>query len=405
MTRSRSRPWRLPTLLLAVVAAVGVANTYYLQPLLHLVSVRLDLTGGTAGFLVTVTQAGFVLGLATLLPLGDLHSRRWLIVVALLGAAVFDGLAGVAGSALSLGAALVGVGIFSVVAQLAVTYVAAAAPPATRATEIGKVMAGLLAGIVLARTYAGWLADLAGYHAVFLVAAIVSVLLVGVVLLRLPEEPTKSRMRLGQLFADTWRLVRAEPLLRLRSALGFLSFGAFSMFWTTMAFALAGTPYHLDAGVIGLFGFAGLAGVLSARVVGMLADRGHTALTTIASFALIAGSWLGFVVDHHQLLAFIVLTATLDAGIQGAQLSNQSLIYLLAPGSQGRITMVYMIAYFLGGVAGSAAGSVLVGIGGFHLVAIAGVGVGIVGIAIWASVRAKERRWVAAARDALVASA
>ena len=298
---------RLPSLLLAVVAGVGVANTYYLQPLLHVVSVSLHLSGGNAGFLVTVTQAGFVLGLAVLLPLGDRFDRRLLIVVALALAGLFDLGAGLVSGVIPFGASLIGVGVFSVVAQLAVTYVAAAAPVETRASEIAKVMAGLLAGIVLARTYSGALSDLAGYHSVFLVAAAASVILAAIVWVRLPVEPAKDSLAFVAMWRDGILLLRTEPILRLRSFLGMLSFGSFSIFWTTMAFALSAHPYHLSSGLIGLFGFAGLAGVLSARVVGALADRGHAALTTVISFSLIALSYLTFYLTHDSLVIFIVL--------------------------------------------------------------------------------------------------
>lgn len=387
---------RLPSLLLAVVAGVGVANTYYLQPLLHVVSVSLHLSGGNAGFLVTVTQAGFVLGLAVLLPLGDRFDRRLLIVVALALAGLFDLGAGLVSGVIPFGASLIGVGVFSVVAQLAVTYVAAAAPVETRASEIAKVMAGLLAGIVLARTYSGALSDLAGYHSVFLVAAAASVILAAIVWVRLPVEPAKDSLAFGAMWRDGILLLRTEPILRLRSFLGMLSFGSFSIFWTTMAFALSAHPYHLSSGLIGLFGFAGLAGVLSARVVGALADRGHAALTTVISFSLIALSYLAFYLTHDSLVIFIVLTATLDAGIQGAQLSNQSLIYRLAPGAQGRITMVYMVFYFVGGVIGSSLASILYGIGGWGDVTIAGTLAGGLGLVVWGIFATRERRWVSA---------
>ncbi|WP_298335586.1 MFS transporter [Ferrimicrobium sp.] len=387
---------RIPTLLLAIVAGVGVANTYYLQPLLHIVSVALHLSGGNAGFLITVTQAGFVVGLGVLLPLGDRFDRRFLIVLSLLLAGLFDVGAGLVTGTIPLGVSLIGVGIFSVVAQLAVTYVAAAAPPEVRSSEIAKVMAGLLAGIVLARTYSGALADLAGYHSVFLVAALASAILALIVWLRLPAEADKHAIAFVDMWRDGFRLLQREPILRLRSFLGMLSFGAFSIFWTTMAFALSAHPYHLSSGLIGLFGFAGLAGVLSARVVGALADRGHTAFTTVVSFSLIALSYFAFFLTHDSIVLFIVLTATLDAGIQGAQLSNQSLIYQLAPGAQGRITMVYMVFYFLGGVLGSSLASILYGIGGWADVTIAGTIAGVLGLVVWGVLALRERRWIQA---------
>jgi len=388
---------KVPTLLLAIIAGISVANTYYLQPLLHLVSVALSLHGATAGYFVTVTQVGFVLGLATLLPLGDRLERKGLIVVSLVVSAGFDIVVGVVSSSLSLGAALIGLGLFSVVAQLAVTYAAAAAEPAERSRAISKVMAGLLGGIVLARTYAGALAVVEGYRAVFLVAGVASVLLALLTWFRLPREPQKRPIAVVEIWASALRLYKTEPLLRLRSLLGLMSFACFSMFWTTMAFELSGKPYHFNSLTIGLFGFAGFGGVISARLVGVAADKGKTGWTTVVSFSLIIVSFGLFVLVKDSWIYFAILTASLDAGLQGAQLSNLSLIYHVAPGAQGRVTMVYMVNYFIGGVIGSSLASFLYGLGGWDLVGEVGALVGIVGLTIWGVFAHRESGWIARA--------
>ena len=44
----------------------------------------------------------------------------------------------------------------------------------------------------------------------------------------------------------------------------------------------------------------------------------------------------------------------LDAGTQANQLTNQTVIYGLAPDERSRINAIYMVAYFLGGALGTA---------------------------------------------------
>ncbi len=112
---------KVPTRLLAIIAGTAVANLYYLQPLLRVVSVAFHLHGGEAGFLVSAGQAGFVAGLATLLPLGDRFDRRKLIALSLVLAAGFDLWVAVARGLPQLLLALAGLGAFAVVAQVAVT--------------------------------------------------------------------------------------------------------------------------------------------------------------------------------------------------------------------------------------------------------------------------------------------
>ncbi|MDQ6835965.1 MAG: MFS transporter [Actinomycetota bacterium] len=81
-------------LLLAVACGAAVANLYYAQPLLHTLARAFGVSDGTAGLLVTVTQVGYVIGLALLVPVGDLRERRGLISLTLVATALALVLAG-----------------------------------------------------------------------------------------------------------------------------------------------------------------------------------------------------------------------------------------------------------------------------------------------------------------------
>jgi predicted MFS family arabinose efflux permease len=70
-------------LLLAVTCGSAVANLYHAQPLLHTIASAFSVSNSSAGLLITVTEAGYVIGLTLLVPLGDLLERRRLIAVAL----------------------------------------------------------------------------------------------------------------------------------------------------------------------------------------------------------------------------------------------------------------------------------------------------------------------------------
>ena len=70
-------------LLLAFTTGAAVANMYYAQPLLHTLGHAFGVGTATTGLLVTIGQIGYVLGLALLVPLGDLVERRRLITVSL----------------------------------------------------------------------------------------------------------------------------------------------------------------------------------------------------------------------------------------------------------------------------------------------------------------------------------
>src|SRR5205085_2029908 len=59
-------------LLLAVTCGAAAANLYYAQPLLHTIGGAFSVSNGTAGLLVTVSQIGYAIGLAFVVPLGGL---------------------------------------------------------------------------------------------------------------------------------------------------------------------------------------------------------------------------------------------------------------------------------------------------------------------------------------------
>ncbi len=67
--------------ILALGAGFSVASIYYAQPLLPLMGANLHLTVEGMGLVPTLTQAGYALGILFLLPLGDRHDRRRLILV------------------------------------------------------------------------------------------------------------------------------------------------------------------------------------------------------------------------------------------------------------------------------------------------------------------------------------
>jgi predicted MFS family arabinose efflux permease len=219
------------------------------------------------------------------------------------------------------------------------------------------VMSGLLMGILLARTVSGVVAQASSWRVVYLMAAGMTVVLAVVLLRRLPGEGERPRIGYGTLLRSATRLLVTESLLRRRALFGALGFAAFSVFWTTMAFLLAGAPYHYDDLTIGLFGLVGASGALCANVAGRWSDRGWTRTTTLAFAGLVLVSFLPLWWGRHNLTMLIVGIVLLDVGVQGLQVTNQSLIYRLAPDARSRVNSAYMVCYFTGGAIGSAVGS------------------------------------------------
>ena len=66
--------------LFALACGLSVANVYLAHPLLDAMARDLAIKPASVGVVVTVTQAGYALGLIFIVPLGDLTDRRRLIV-------------------------------------------------------------------------------------------------------------------------------------------------------------------------------------------------------------------------------------------------------------------------------------------------------------------------------------
>jgi predicted MFS family arabinose efflux permease len=269
------------------------------------------------------------------------------------------------------------IGLGSVAAQILVPLAAELAGAEDRGRVVGQVMSGLLVGILLARTLSGLVAGVTNWRVVYGVAAALVIATALVLARLLPEERERPRLHYSELLRSTIALFGSEPVLRRRALFGALGFAGFSVFWTTIAFMLAGPPYHYGDIVIGLFGLVGAAGAVCASFAGRLADRGKAAITTTVFSVAVAASFLPIWLGRHSLGWLIVGIAVLDIGVQGLQVTNQSIIYTLSD-ARSRITSTYMVCYFVGGAVGSAVAGDVYGAGGWAAVCWLGAGIGAV---------------------------
>ena len=386
-------------LLMAVSCGAAVANLYYAQPLLHTIAHAFKISNGTAGLLVTVTQIGYVLGLVLFVPLGDLLERRKLIGAMLIGAAAAEVLAAAAPTFAMFAGAIGIAGVCAAVAQIIVPMASSLAEAPERGRVVGMVMSGLLIGILTARTVSGLIAAAFGWRTVFGFAAASMLALAATLWRALPRVESSTDLGYGALLRSVLTLVREQPVLRQRMALGAVGFGCFSVLWTSLAFLLSGSPYHYGNATIGLFGLAGVAGASIAPIAGRLADRGHGRLAATAALVILLASWGLLALGKSSLPALIAGIVVLDLGVQGLQISNQSTIYALDTEARSRLTTAYIVAMFLGGAALSAVTSALYASSGWGAVCVLGACTSAVGLALW-TLTARVIRPLPAAPDA-----
>jgi predicted MFS family arabinose efflux permease len=291
--------------------------------------------------------------------MGDVMERRALMMrmyAAVSGALL---LVALAPSLLWLIAASVLVGLFASVTHIVLPLAPDLVDDRQRGRAIGIVMTGLLMGVLLARTFSGWVSKIHGWRWVFVAAAIVNAAFVPLLWRKMPRLPPRESLKYADAMRSLWTLFRTEPLLREASIVGALVFASFSCFWTTLAFLLDAN-YRLGPGAAGSFGVVGAAGALVASVAGRLADRHGARWVASAGLATLAFSYLWLwgavntpVPTAGHVMLLVAGVVILDMGAQMTQVANQTRIFGLMPSARSRINTVYMVIYFAGAAVGS----------------------------------------------------
>lgn len=350
---------RAPLPFLGLACAVGVSSIYFNQPLLSEMAKTFHSRPEHIGFVAVATQVGYAAGLLTFVPMGDVMERRSLMMRMFAAVSVALLLLAVAPSLIWVILASVLVGLFASVTHIVLPIAPDLVDDRQRGRAIGIVMTGLLMGVLLARTFSGWVSKIHGWRWVFVAAALLNASFVPLLWRKMPRLAPKEDLRYTDAMISLWTLFRTEPLLREASIVGGLMFASFSCFWTNLAFLLD-THYRLGPGAAGSFGVVGAAGALCASVAGRLADRhgarwvASVGLATLAFSYLLMWAAVAVPMSTPMHVAALVLgVVILDIGAQMTQIANQTRIFGLIPSARSRINTVYMVLYFVGAAVGS----------------------------------------------------
>lgn len=361
-------------LTMAVASGVAVANIYYNQPMLADMAHSLGTGSHQIGYVATATQVGYAAGMPLFVPLSDFVERRKLIVSLFVAVACSLALAAVASNLVWLTAASFLIGATTVIAQIIIPLSAELATPDQQGRTIGTILSGVLLGILLARTLSGVVSHHLGWRVMFWLAAGMSLVFAVILAKRLPAIHAKTHMTYARVMHSLWILVKEIPKLRQVCFVAGMFFASFSAFWTTLVFLLVESPFHMGSQAAGLFGLVGAVGAGVAPWAGRLSDSRSPRFVVRLAIIIVLASFGVFWAGMAHVWALVLGVVLLDAGVQAAQVANQTRVFQLEPAARSRINTVYMVGYFGGGSLGSLLGSWMWSRWHWPGVCIAGIG-------------------------------
>lgn len=340
-------------LTMAVIAGFTVANCYYNQPLLELIRQDLNIGQSSANLITVVTQVGYALGLFFIIPMGDLFSRRRVIVVNMMTAAVMALVIALSDKIVLIWIASLLIGASSVVPQIFIPIAGQYSEPKNKSRNMGYVLSGLLTGILASRVLSGYIGESFGWRTMFYVAAIIMVLCMGISLRVMPEMKRNFTGTYFQLMKSLWNIIVEHPQIRLNSIRAAFGFGSMLAIWSCMAFHLASAPFNAGSDMVGLLGACGIAGALLASGIGKYVARFGVRRFSICGALLQLLAWAVAYIFCNTYAGLIVSIILVDIGLQCQQLSNQSACIQVMPQASSRVNTIFMTTYFIGGSLGT----------------------------------------------------
>lgn len=370
---------------MAILAGITVSNLYYNQPLLEMISDDLGISQVTANLMTVITQVGYAFGLLFIIPSGDMFSRRRIITICMMIAAVMALVIGLSDNIYLICAVSLLLGATSVIPQLFMPVAGQFSQPKDKAKNIGYVLSGLLTGILAARVVSGFIGEWLSWRAMYYIASALMVICCVVSLRIMPEMKRNFFGTYPQLMLSVWTIFRTHPRIRLNSLRGGLAFGSMLSIWSCMAFHIAGKPFCAGGDMVGILGLCGMAGAFAASGLGKYVPKYGIAKFSFFGASLQIIGWLIACFFGNGYLGLIVALITVDIGTQFQQLSNQTGCIAEIPEASNRANTIFMTLYFIGG----SLGTFLSGLGwsmlGWNGVCIVGASFAMVSLAITSS--------------------
>lgn len=340
-------------LTMAVIAGLTVANCYYNQPLLEMIRHDMDVSQHAANLITVVTQIGYALGLCFLIPMGDLYSRRRIIVINMSVAAVMAVIIAFAQRVWIVWGASLLLGACSVIPQFFIPIAGQYSEKKNKSRNMGIVLSGLLTGILASRVISGYVGEWLGWREMFIIAALIMIVCMILTLKIMPQIDSNYIGTYRGLMKSVFHIIASNARIRLYAIRAAFSFGSMMAIWSCLAFRLAQAPFFSGSEMVGTLGMCGIAGALAASGLGKLVNQWGIRRMSLFGACLQLVAWTTAYLFGDTYLGLIVAIILVDIGLQCLQLSNQSGCIQEMPEASNRANTIFMTTYFIGGSFGT----------------------------------------------------
>jgi predicted MFS family arabinose efflux permease len=337
-------------IILPIVCGLTSANIYYIQPLIPEAAQVTGVGYSVISMIYTMALIGNATALIFITPMGDFINRKKIIssLYMMLFAILF--LFYMFSNVYVLIAISFFIGLGSCVIPIIIAHLST--NKTSGIGSIGKIMAGVLFGILLSRVVSSFFASIWGWKSIYLFAA--GCMLIAFILIRrfLPQDSSKKEEMVGyyKMALSSFSLLKANASVRLYSLSGFLIMSVFSIFWNNISIYLK-HEFNFDQFSIGLFSLAGVLGALAAMFSNKALKFFKSSNAIL--FVLLSGCFLLMVFYSSYLLTLVLLTLAIDGLIQFIHVNNQINMYGNCRGNESRAASCYMTSFVLGGAIGA----------------------------------------------------
>lgn len=340
-------------LTMAVIAGLTVANCYYNQPLLEMIRHDMGVSQHEANLITVVTQIGYALGLCFLIPMGDLYSRRRIIVINMSVAAVMAVFIAFSQRVWIVWGASLLLGACSVIPQFFIPIAGQYSEKKNKGRNMGFVLSGLLTGILASRVVSGYVGDWLGWREMFIIAALIMIVCLILTLKIMPQIDSNYVGPYRGLMKSVFHIVASNARIRLYAIRAAFCFGSMMAIWSCLAFRLAQAPFFSGSEMVGTLGMCGIAGALAASGLGKLVNQWGIRKLSLYGACLQLVAWTTAYLFGDTYMGLIVAIILVDIGLQCLQLSNQSGCIQEMPEASNRANTIFMTTYFIGGSFGT----------------------------------------------------